>query len=259
MENYNLLENFKYNYQKSLSSNIDTDSFSFNVDTSPFNPFNLRTYDSIVKQQKNIGISDLPEYTEKETPKPAMTQEQIDTERQKYETSKTTGNTSQDYITNRNKIHNYFKTEFGLNNEQISGVMGVLYSESGLNPSVVRKGGTDTGLAQWVGSRKAKAEKLFSKPLKDCSVEEQLEFIKWELKNTHQILDKLKNAKTKEEAAEIWFAGYENGGGGNLVTPQQIQSSYGKHYPGNNDIYGWMIKDRLKNTSKIYNEISKLG
>lgn len=182
-------------------------------------------------------------------------QTEIDSSVEKYYSKETTGNKSSNYTHNRDYLYNFFKKEYSFTDEQIAGILGVLYSESGLETTAVRTGGKDTGIAQWVGSRRTKAEEMFGKPLKDCSLEEQAEYIKWELTNTHQIVDKLKNAETQEEAVDIWLRGYENGGGGNLISKEKIIETYKKHYPNSKNIYNDFIKTRVRNARKIYNEI----
>lgn len=244
---------------KDLEENINFQSNIYRP-TSIFNPINMLSEGTFSTPTEETTQHNTSRYNPIKIKDIPFTQKTIDKSLTDKNTTKnqtiTTGNTSSSYKKNRNIIYDYLKDNLGLNKEQAAGVLGVLYSESGLNPNIIRKGGTDTGLAQWVGSRKTKFKNLFAKELKDSTIQEQLEFIKWELNNSHQILPKLKNAKTPEEAAEVWFAGYENGGGGNLVTREQVQASYGKHYPGNNNIYDWMLKTRINNTRKIYNELS---
>lgn len=248
---------------------IDTQFTSYydNLITSPFSVHNNPTFSQMaIAPPDNVQTNQITKYnpitieTLKSSRKVlARQQEEQTTSNNPLDFSTitaTTGNNKQSYRENRDIINNFLRTELGLSAEQSAGVLGVLYSESRLDPSIVRKGGTDTGLAQWVGPRKAKFKELFGKELKDSTIYEQLEFIKYELNHTHQILDKLRQSETPEKAAEIWFAGYENGGGGGtLVSRERIQKAYQKHYPDKSDIYTWMMTDRAKNARKIYNEL----
>lgn len=235
------------------------------LDNSPFNIFNLKTYDKVKDEESAIK-----EYTPKQldpimeiTSNKYIPQDKINSILEEQEDGdyyvkkgETTKNTSKDYSNNRDIIYKFFADEYGFTKEQISGILGVLYSESRLQPDIVRKGGTDTGIAQWTGSRKAKAEYLFNKPLKECNLEEQLQFIKWELTHTHQIVDKIKQCSTPKEAADVWLRGFENGGGGDLISEEALNSTYTKYYPNSKNIYKTFLSERSKNAYKIFNELS---
>lgn len=80
-------------------------------------------------------------------------------------------------------------------------------------------GTTGYGIAQWCGSR---ADNLAAKCGKNCSEQQQLEFIVQEIRegkdvfpiNGVNIIDAMNGAKTPQEAADLWNKYYERGPGG---------------------------------------------
>lgn len=110
---------------------------------------------------------------------------------------------------------NYFM-EQGYTQEQASGIVGNLIQESNLNPNGPRgDGGTAHGMAQWRKERLINL-KRFAKNRngsEDSWTDEQtqLEFIKWELENTHSGANKaLLKAKNHVEAADAIALYYES-------------------------------------------------
>jgi hypothetical protein len=94
--------------------------------------------------------------------------------------------------------------------EQAAGIVSNLKSESNLNPSAVGDGGKAYGIAQWHPDRQAKFQETYGKPITESSLQEQLEFVDWELKHTEaRAGNKLKNAKTASEAGSIVSQDYE--------------------------------------------------
>lgn len=111
----------------------------------------------------------------------------------------------------------------GWTKEQASGLVGNLIVESGnFAPDVVsgkRTGdnGAAVGIAQWHPDRQQKFQKLYGKPLKGSSFQEQLEFIQWELMNDEKNAGlALKSANTAEQAAFIVDKYYERSSGAHL-------------------------------------------
>jgi LysM repeat protein len=95
---------------------------------------------------------------------------------------------------------------------QAAGLVANLQAESGqnLNPSAVGDGGKAYGIAQWHGPRQRDFAKEMRKPLQGSSLQDQLEFVQWELNNTEaRAARALKSAKTAEEAAAIVDEYYE--------------------------------------------------
>lgn len=101
----------------------------------------------------------------------------------------------------------------GWTTEQAAGIVGNLQAESGayLNPralGVERDGTKAVGVAQWHPDRERKFERVMKKKIARSSLEDQLEFVDWELNNSQNVSpfyagDRLKEAKTAEEAAYI--------------------------------------------------------
>lgn len=139
---------------------------------------------------------------------------------------------------NGKKIWNYFKGK-GLSTNQIAGIMGNLYAESGLNPNNLQNsyekslGYTDDsytkavddksytkfskdsagyGLAQWTyGARKANLLATAQKNGRSIGdLGTQLDFLWSELANgSGKVLDKIKNTSTTNDATEVFMKQFE--------------------------------------------------
>jgi LysM repeat protein len=110
---------------------------------------------------------------------------------------------------------NYFMQQ-GWSPEQAAGLVANLQAESGqnLNPAAFNSGEQAYGIAQWRGSRQQDFAKAMRKPLQGSSLQDQLEFVQWELNNTEaKAAQRLKSAKTAEEAAAIVDQFYERSAG----------------------------------------------
>jgi hypothetical protein len=108
----------------------------------------------------------------------------------------------------------------GWTKEQAAGIVGNLQVESGknLNTRAVGDGGKAKGVAQWHPDRQANFAKVMGKSVEESTLEEQLKFIDWELKNTEKSAgDKLKAARTAAEAAQIIDKQYERSSGAALA------------------------------------------
>lgn len=104
--------------------------------------------------------------------------------------------------------------------EQAAGIVGNLQAESGANLKIdaVGDGGKAYGVAQWHPDRQRKFAEVMNREITRASLEEQLAFVDWELKNSQNVApwyagDKLKAAKTAEEAAWIVDQFYERSNG----------------------------------------------
>ena len=107
----------------------------------------------------------------------------------------------------------------GWTKEQAAGIVGNLQSESGknLDTNAVGDGGKAKGIAQWHPDRQASFQKVMGKDLNSSTLEEQLKFVDWELKNTEKNAgDKLKQAKSAAQAAQIVDKLYERSSGAAL-------------------------------------------
>jgi hypothetical protein len=102
------------------------------------------------------------------------------------------------------KAVSFFQSR-GWSHEQAVGIAANIARESNFNPAAVGDSGNAYGIGQWHADRQANFQKLFpGKTIKGSSMDEQLAFYDWELKNTEKSAgDKLRGAKTNEEAAGI--------------------------------------------------------
>jgi hypothetical protein len=108
----------------------------------------------------------------------------------------------------------------GWTKEQAAGIVGNLQVESGknLNTNAVGDGGKAKGVAQWHPDRQANFAREMGKTVENSTLEDQLKFIDWELKNTEKSAgDKLKAARTAAEAAQIVDKQYERSSGAALA------------------------------------------
>jgi hypothetical protein len=84
------------------------------------------------------------------------------------------------------KAVDYFRNALNLSVEQASGIVGNLMGESNMDPNAVGDGGQAYGIAQWHPDRQANFAKLFNKSIVGSSLEEQMQFVAWELQNTEK-------------------------------------------------------------------------
>ena len=110
----------------------------------------------------------------------------------------------------RSKALNFFMQK-GWSKEQAAGIVANIETESSFNPKAVGDSGKALGLAQWHPDRQANFKKQFGKDLRNASLEEQLEFIHFEMtKGTEKPAgNKLKKAKTAREAGALVSKYYE--------------------------------------------------
>jgi len=102
----------------------------------------------------------------------------------------------------------------GWTKEQAAGLVGNLQQESGanINPNAKNSIGM-YGIAQWDRNRRAKFQEIYKKPIYGSSLQDQLNFIDWELHNTHKkASQKLKQSTTAQQASAAvvkWYEGAE--------------------------------------------------
>jgi LysM repeat protein len=104
----------------------------------------------------------------------------------------------------------------GWSSEQAAGIVANLQAEStpNLNTDAVGDGGKAYGIAQWHRPRQQDFSRVMGKPLQGSSLQDQLEFVQWELNNTEANAGRrLKSAKTAEDAAAIVDQYYERSSG----------------------------------------------
>lgn len=115
-------------------------------------------------------------------------------------------------IINSNTSHNndiikYFLSK-GLTLNQAKGIYGNLMQESSGRLNVLSKDGyASYGLAQWTGERKQRLFNMFgSQPTK----QQQLDFLWWELNNTHKdALNSLKKTQSVYDATKVFMDKFE--------------------------------------------------
>jgi hypothetical protein len=110
------------------------------------------------------------------------------------------------------RIMQYLMNEGGYTKEQAAGIVGNLQQESSLNPDATNKQGM-YGLAQWDTSRRSKFKDIMGKDIKGSSETEQLDFLMWELNNTHKTANKkIKESTFASESAQMMNDYYEVSG-----------------------------------------------
>lgn len=113
--------------------------------------------------------------------------------------------------TKAEQAYNFFISK-GYTHEQAAGIIGNLAVETGhftagMTPGKMTDKGIGWGVAQWNGDRLARLRARYGSQWP--SYEEQLDFIDWELKNTHgRAYSMLKNARDPAAAAEA-FCNFE--------------------------------------------------
>lgn len=106
-----------------------------------------------------------------------------------------------------NFIIDYF-VDKGLTRTQAKGIYGNIMQESGGNIKAVSTDGNNSyGLAQWTGKRK---QRLFSMYGPNPTINQQLDFLWWELNNTHKdALLSLKKTATVSQATKVFMDKFE--------------------------------------------------
>ena len=98
----------------------------------------------------------------------------------------------------------------GWTSAQSAGIAANLIKESSINPRAVGDGGRAYGIAQWHPDRQANFTTAIGGDIRNSTLEQQLTFVDWELRNTESAAgNRLKQAKSPEEAAGIVSRYYE--------------------------------------------------
>lgn len=107
--------------------------------------------------------------------------------------------------------------ELGLTPTQAAGLVGNFVAESGLNPKAVNRDSGAAGIAQWLSKNRVENfKKIVGKNIVDSSLEEQVDFVIWELKNGYKnCITELKKVKDGdvEGAMKVGLGFYEFSGG----------------------------------------------
>lgn len=103
----------------------------------------------------------------------------------------------------------YFMKQ-GWTKEQAAGLAANLHRESQFKANAVGDGGKAYGIGQWHPDRQALFAKQFGHSIKGSSLDEQLQFVQWELNhNEKRAGSKLKSAQSAREAGAVVSKFYE--------------------------------------------------
>lgn len=99
----------------------------------------------------------------------------------------------------------------GWSQQQAAGIAANLFQESLFNPSAVGDGGKAFGLAQWHEDRQAAFKKLFGIDIRKSSLDQQLQFVDYELRHGQETKagGLLSKARSADEAGSIVSRFYE--------------------------------------------------
>jgi len=98
----------------------------------------------------------------------------------------------------------------GWSSAQSAGIAANLIKESSINTRAVGDGGRAYGIAQWHPDRQANFTTAIGGDIRQSTLEQQLSFVDWELRNTESAAgNRLKRAQSPEEAAGIVSRYYE--------------------------------------------------
>jgi archaellum component FlaC len=147
---------------------------------------------------------------------------------------------------NAEKIWNFF-SEKGFSDTAISGIMGNLQQESGLDPTAVNPTSGAFGVGQWLGGRKKNLENYAKESGGDVnSLETQLNFLWKELNggdsttasilNKNGGIDALKGASTSK-ATELFEKAFERSGGDAMGKRHDYAQDFYNQYGGNKAQY----------------------
>ena len=168
----------------------------------------------------------------------------------------------QDVSIDRSDTKKYIKSvlmqQYDLSNEQASALTGVWYAESNLKPHIHEIGKESNhyagqGIVQWTGKqRQQHARDIYKriygkdKQIKQMTLDEQINVAVAEFKERTGNWQRFLNAKNLNEAVDIVWRGYENGGTNQLASMAQMRNVY----RGNADK---QLRDRLRFSREIFN------
>lgn len=122
----------------------------------------------------------------------------------------------------------------GYGADEAKAIAANLQGESSFDEKAVGDGGKAYGLAQWHPDRQAQFRKLFNKDIRTATFQEQLEFVDWELRNTHQkALKEMRKARTLGDKTGAITRYYEIPAdiAGASAKRTQIAMGYGNYRP----------------------------
>jgi hypothetical protein len=107
-----------------------------------------------------------------------------------------------------------FFVKQGWTPKQAAAIAGNLSVESEFNPKAIGDDGKAYGIAQWHKDRQDKFKELYGKNIRDSSMQEQLKFVDWELRNSESKAgDLLKSTHDVTQAARTVDKTYERSSG----------------------------------------------
>lgn len=93
---------------------------------------------------------------------------------------------------------------------QAAGIVGNLYGESNLNPAAVGDGGRAYGIAQWHPDRQQIFKNAFGLPIFGSSVQQQAQFVQYELMNNESAAGRaLRETTSIQDATRVFMQKYE--------------------------------------------------
>lgn len=100
--------------------------------------------------------------------------------------------------------------EMGWTKEQAAGLAANLHRESGFKADIVGDGGKAYGIGQWHPDRQKNFSMVFGKDIRGSSLDDQLKFVDWEMRNTEKVAgDRLRGATNAMQAGGIVSKYYE--------------------------------------------------
>ena len=167
-------------------------------------------------------------------------------------------------------ISNYLHKNTGFNDIEISGIIACLINESALrrdaeNQMEAKKWADEPhksgkGIAQWSWNRNLNfsdwmktnyGEELFPN---EATINQQLEFMLYEMSQRNAFLKALSMATTPEEAADAMRRGFENGSEDSLASRKQMDSYTKVGSPGADDIY----RKDAEQAKRIYSRMNTI-
>jgi len=155
----------------------------------------------------------------------------------------------------------------GWTREQAAGIIGNLQAESELNPNAFnQKGGGKgaVGIAQWRGVRQTRFEEKYGRPIRGSSLQQQLDYVNWELNSVEKPAgDALRNAKTVQEAANIFYRKFERpgkddtSGGKRMANAVALMTSSPSNNPAIEELMGGQLINPLPGAVRISSGFGK--
>ncbi len=116
--------------------------------------------------------------------------------------------------TNMAAAEKYFLAQ-GYAPQQVAGILANIQAESGFNPGAIGDNGKAYGIAQWHARRQAQFANLFGHSIQQSTLQEQLQFMQWELTHSEKKAGaELRKQTTKYGSGAVVSLDYERPKGG---------------------------------------------